>query len=295
MRAILVPLVCLSAVACTRVVVHKDPGEHDKGIRYYRPKPYLFIVPDGGGGGGKAAFTVTQGAPLKIQQETTASAAAGDAAVRQAAYQAGHPQQPAAPQATPTPAGPSLAPSLPVRPQASGGGQEPTKISISMMYMPDFAEEYSIQLRPGLGIGELNVKLDNGWNLTSVGIKTDQQTDEIIKSTADLIGSLGKLKPQGFREGQPEDTGVRVLATNVPFGFYEAVIAHAPNGKKQLYGWRYIGFMPFQACPVEPAGGAAVCCGDPNAVYGLVMDKDGILRFEPIGAIPILPTAVRGQ
>jgi hypothetical protein len=84
-----------------------------------------------------------------------------------------------------------------------------------------------------------------------------------------------------------------VLATNIPFGFYEAVIARDPHGRKQLYGWRYIGFMPFQACPVHPSGATPVCCDDPSAVYGLVMDQHGTLRFEKIAEIPHLKVAER--
>lgn len=276
-RIIVMIVSCLCLCACTRVVVHKDPGVHDKGIRYYRPKPYLFIVPGEGGGGGKEpAFTVSQGAPIEIKS-VQADPSVG--AIKQAAGQT-DPQ-------------PKLQGLPEKRDKNQPTAPTPTKISISMAYMPDFAEEYSIQLRPGLGIGELNVTLENGWNLTSVGIKTDQQTDEILKSTADLVSSVGGLlKPLGFKEGDPEPPG-RILATNIPFGFYEAVIARDPKGKKQLYGWRYVGFMPFQGCPVEAGGSSPVCCGDPSAIYGLVMDKDGIMRLEQIATIPTLPPAVK--
>ena len=49
------------------------------------------------------------------------------------------------------------------------------------------------------------------------------------------------------REERRREPQGRILATNIPFGFYEAVIARDPKGKKQLYGWRYVGFMPFPA------------------------------------------------
>ena len=163
-----------------------------------------------------------------------------------------------------------------------------TKVSIQLTYLPDFGEEYAIQLKPWLGIGELNIKLDNGWNLTSVGIKTDQQTDEFIKSTADLISSVGdaagNISSLGKERGKPS---LSILATNIPFGFYEAVIATDPYGKKQLYGWRYIGFMPFQACPVSTGGIEHACCYD-NAIYGLVFGADGVMQFRQLGLIPEL-------
>ena len=44
-------LFALATTGCTRVEVHKNPCEHDLGIRYYRPKPYLLITPGDSGGG----------------------------------------------------------------------------------------------------------------------------------------------------------------------------------------------------------------------------------------------------
>lgn len=275
-RAAFTVVVAVSSTACTRMVVHKNPTEHDKGIRYYRPKPYLFITPDSGGGGGgaKPAFSVTQPAPLQVEvQQKTAAVTEETGLVRQASYQP--PQQPI--------------PTTPPKAPAANSSSPAAKISMQLMYLPDFAEEYAIQLRPGLGIGELNIKLENGWNLTSVGVKTDQQTDEIIKSTADLVSSVGGLAGGGKQKSDgtgPEKNEIKALATNIPFGFYEAVIATDPCGRKQLYGWRYIGFMPFQACPTTASGQQSVCCDDPNAIYGMVMDSEGVLVFKKIAEIP---------
>ncbi|WP_156514870.1 hypothetical protein [Planctomyces sp. SH-PL14] len=256
-------------------MVHKNPTAKDKGVRYYRPKPYLFVSLDSAPDAGKPAITATttikQAAPLQFQQMTADVGGAGR-------IQLASGNEPPAPR-------PGQAPETVEHPPARPGGAvldgTKPKISIQMMYMPDFAEEYSIQLQPGLGIGELNIKLDNGWNLTSVGIKTDQQTDEIIKSTADLVSSLGST----FGEGGGSSK-MSVLATNVPLGFYEAVIATDPCGRKQLYGWRYIGFMPFQTCPTDACGMQAVSCNDPCAIYGLVVDSTGVMRFERLADIP---------
>lgn len=279
-RILFACLLCAVSFSCTRVVVQKNPTALDRGIRYYRPKPYLFVSLDSAPDAGKPAITATttikQAAPLQFQQ-MTAGVGSSDGIRLASADESpaprpgessgsggGNGEQPA-----PRPGG-----------AVSEGGTKP-KISIQMMYMPDFAEEYSIRLAPGLGIGELNIKLDNGWNLTSVGIKTDQQTDEIIKSTADLVSSLGS----SFGESGKNPT-MSVLATNVPLGFYEAVIATDPCGRKQLYGWRYIGFMPFQTCPTEACGMQAVACNDPCAIFGLVVDSTGVMRFEKLADIP---------
>jgi len=310
---------CIAVVflaGCTSVKVTKDPKPHDKGFRYYRPKPYLMITP----GVVEApapdpAFTsttvTTQDSPVKVATPATPKGAAvvGDPNVRLAQYESDRPEVLAfGPTPTPTATIPPVPavnagvlntggsssgapPSAPGanQPAAAAPAADKIKATISLMYMPDFAEEYSVRLCPGLGIGELSIELENGWNLTSVGMKTDQQTAEIITSAANLIGSVGKAAGIGGTDATPI---ANVLATNIPFGMYEAVIAQDPSGRKQLYGWRYVGFMPFQSCPVTACGMQSVSCHDPNAIYGLVMDNTGTMRFERIGEIPFMKQKV---
>ncbi len=268
----------LMFVGCTRVVVKKDPGYDDKGFRYYRPKPYLFITPgtSGGGGGGASTFSIQQGKPLEIKTGQTGNA--------EGIAQAGYQLTDTDPDVTDANTFQKLS--------APGAPQAPSKISIDLVYMPDFAEEYSVELKPGLGVGELSMELEDGWKLTSVGIKTDQQVDEIISSVAEVVEAGGGLIPKGTEEtyapeGQVGPHGI--YATNVPFGFYEAVIACDPCGRKQLYGWRYVGFMPFQSCPTQPCGMQTVGCEtDVGTIFGLVW-VNGILQFAEIGEIPRQP------
>ena len=273
--------VCLVA-GCTRVVVHKDPDDCNKGIRYYRPKPYLFITPSGGGGDAKKpALSVIQNEALKIK--TTSENSARTPAVTPAAYQV-PPSFEELSAGTVDSTGQPSKECVPL-PSIDPTGQGLKGVSIKMVYMPDFSEEYAIQLKPGLGIGELNIKLEEGWKLTSVGMKTDQQTDEIIGSVADLVGSLGSALGGAPTKDEERTIAKDIYATNVPFGFYEAVIATDPCGRKQLYGWRYVGFMPFQSCPVQAGGMQQVCCNfDGNKIYGLVWIK-GVLQFRHIGSV----------
>lgn len=285
MRSIIIGLLLIvTAGGCTRVVVHKNPKPRDVGIRYYRPKPYLFISP---GAPRTAASTQSISLPkpieLKMAMELDSS---GTDLVRHCNFQPGD---------TGAITGRNGAPKAPDG--AAGTDKEgvkektdnrPGAISIELVWLPDFAEEYSIQLKPGMGVGELNVQLQNGWNLTSVGIKTDQQTDEIINSVANLVDKAGSFGDVPQRAGQPI---AAVYATNVPFGFYEAVIAEDPCGRKQLYGWRYIGFMPFQTCPTTACGLQGVDCNNSfDAIYGLVW-IDGILQFAHLTDIPHDPIA----
>jgi hypothetical protein len=168
------------------------------------------------------------------------------------------------------------------------------KISMKLEYLPDFSEEYAINLKPGLGTGNFEFELENGWNLTSLNAETDQQTAEIIGSIGSLVGSAlplfgNKATNEGTDKQVQNTSGCppTIYGSNVPFGFYEAVIACDPHGRKQLYGWRYVGFMPFQACPVEPRGAQQVCC-DTQDIYGMVF-VNGVLQFQKIHAIPTVP------
>lgn len=207
---------CLLAMAlvftgCARMVVRKHPGPKDTGIRFYRPKPYLFIGPAG---------AAKEGAEPVGEQLTM----------------------------------------LPV--------------VMRVEYLPDYSEEYSIKMRPGLGTTKLTVALQDGWNLTSVNAETDQQYDEILKSVADIIGSVG-----GLVGGRSKATYAGKATSDVPLGYYEAVLACNECGTKEMIGWRYVGFMMGVACPVK----ATVMrdgyeCGQ-EPLYKLVF-KDKTLMME---------------
>lgn len=188
-RGLLLLLAVLATTGCARMVVKKDPGPHDKGIRYYRPKPYLFIGP---------------GAPLDAPKEEKS-------VTKPASFQE--------------------------------EGDQPKVVPVVMRieYLPDYKEEYSIRVTPGFGQAKLNVSLQNGWNLSSVGIETDQKYAEIIGSIAQLASAVGSTLRDGSA-GSAE--------SNVPLGYYESVIACNERGQKEMLGWRYVGFFPCNAAPV---------------------------------------------
>ncbi len=157
-------------------------------------------------------------------------------------------------------------------------------VSIKLEYLPDFTEEYSIDVRPGLGVADVSVELKDGWNLVSINQKLDSQTDENIKAAADLLKSAASLPASGAAKQTMHE--VRVPASNVPLGYYEAVIGRNRQGKKQLFGFRYVGFMPFQSCPTELCGSSKACCDD-GMLYGLVFDS-GVMKFKVLGEIASL-------
>jgi len=271
---------------CTRVEVKKVRGDHTKGVRYYRPKPYLFITGDIASAGAEKepVMRVFQDSPIEVKVAENAKNAS-----KVALASAKQPRD--------------ITDDNQRTDRAGGDKRQDNKIacdppilqkiSMKLEYLPDFSEEYAINLKPGLGSGKFDFKLENGWNLTSLNAETDQQTAEIIGSIGSLVGAALPLSGNALAENAgkevPNTTKCppTIYGSNVPFGFYEAVIACDPHGRKQLYGWRYVGFMPFQACPVEPRGAQQVCC-DTQDIYGMVF-VNGVLQFQKIHEIPTMP------
>lgn len=210
---LIVVLVLLTTAGCIpRTFVRKNPAPNDKGIRYYRPKPYLKIAP-------------------------FVNAVTGEASTSQ--------------------------------------------VAIDLVYMPDFAEEYAIHVRSGFGVNNTSITLDQGWNLTALNVELDSQTDENLTALGSLVGSLPGA---ALSKGAGSADSMVVTATNVPLGFYEAVLGQGPCGK-QLYGFRYVGFMPFATCPTTGCGNAGFDCqAGEHELYGLVFEN-GTMTFKTIGAI----------
>lgn len=195
-----------------RTSVLKNPGPHDDGVRYYRPKPYLFVA--------------------------------------QAVDRAGE--------------------------ERIGFVTLDTKI------LPDFAEEYSIHVSPGLGTNRTSIELTDGWNLTGLNIDADSQVDENVRAVSDLVSSAANAA-KASASGSTSDS-VTVQASNVPLGYYESVVSSGPDGRKRLYGFRYVGFFPYAACPMESCGLSCGGCLE-SEIYGLVFE-DGCMAFRPLGTLP---------
>jgi hypothetical protein len=115
------------------------------------------------------------------------------------------------------------------------------KLTMQLQYLPDFSEEYSINFRPGLmGTAEVSVSLDDGWNLKAINQKSDNKVPE-------TISALGSLAQSVVHTSQAAISPCPATASvDIPLGYYESVISRGPDGRKRLYGWRYVGFMPFR-------------------------------------------------
>jgi hypothetical protein len=275
---------------CTRVEVKKVRGDHTKGVRYYRPKPYLFITGDIASAGAEKepVMRVFQDSPIEVKVAENAKNASNVTLAS-----AKQPPDLADDDSRLPQGGDAGLETKPVKELAAKEHVTLQKISMKLEYLPDFSEEYAINLKPGLGSGKFDFKLENGWNLTSLNAETDQQTDEIIGSIGSLVGAALPLFGKAANESADKrvqntsECPPTIYGSNVPFGFYEAVIACDPHGRKQLYGWRYVGFMPFQSCPVEPRGAQQVCC-DTQDIYGMVF-VNNVLQFQKIHEIPTMP------
>ncbi len=219
LRLVLPLLFLLLAPGCLlpRTLVVKDPGPQDRGVRYYRPKPYLLVKP---------LVNAKSGEPV------------------------------------------------------------PGFVTLETTMLPDFSEEYSIHVRAGLGVNETQIKLDNGWNLTSLNVNVDSQFDNNLSAMADILGAIPTPT-----SGSQATGSMAVPATNVPLGLYESVVSCGPDGRKRLYGFHYVGFMPYAAGPLE-AGGLAPPPGHAEPVYGLVLDEfSKAMVFRPLHEVACIAPA----
>lgn len=153
--------------------------------------------------------------------------------------------------------------------------------------MPDFSEEYSIHVRSGWGTNDTEITLTDGWNLTSLNVDVDSQFNENVAAITEGIAKAVKTGGGGeaFAPGYDRQT---VRAHNVPMGFYEAEISRDSCGVKRMYGWRYIGFSPYESCPTDVTGVQCVPCNQ-RELYGLVYEG-GAMVFKPLHSLPHVDT-----
>jgi hypothetical protein len=154
--------------------------------------------------------------------------------------------------------------------------------------LPDFAEEYSIHVRSGVGAADVDFTLEDGWNLTAFNQKLDSQTDENVEAVASLVKSIGGAVAKAADATDPDQTVSPaeyqwyVQASNVPLGYYEAIVGKNDNCQKQLMGWRYVGFAPFNSCPTKMCGQtSAHCSSGEGPIYGLVFER-GVMTFRSL-------------
>jgi hypothetical protein len=175
-------------------------------------------------------------------------------------------------------------------------GDTADTVKLSVDYLPDWNEEYSIHIRAGIGTNATKVTLEHGWNLTAIDVDVDSKVPEFLNSLANLIPAVGKTFGDQKGGGGPGVTPPKEFvlpAHNVPLGYYEAVVLCGPDGTKRLCGWRYVGFAPFGGCQTDLSCQAL---GGTSDLYGLVLLNGTycFARLPDIATYPAVPSAGKG-
>jgi hypothetical protein len=74
-------------------------------------------------------------------------------------------------------------------------------LTSSIIYLPDYEKGYVIRPKAGIGKVDLNLKLDQGWNLVEYGNTADSRLPETVAS---LAGAIPGISPA---EDQPSERG----------------------------------------------------------------------------------------
>ena len=148
--------------------------------------------------------------------------------------------------------------------------------TLSITNLPDFTEEYSVHVNPGIGINNTELKFNDAGVLTGAITNIDSGVTPFIQAVTGLAGTVGGLAEKRNDADKANLPKFEVKAFNVPIGLYEAVLGRGPDGTKRLYGWRYVGFTPFAPCPLESSGAACTTCTEMD-LYGLVWMGDAMV------------------
>ena len=138
-------------------------------------------------------------------------------------------------------------PYLVVKPSVSNSKM----VEIGIDYLPDYNEEYSIHMKTGLGQNNTQLTLDHGWNLTGINVNVDTKATELLNSASGLVKSAMTARASEESHAPTWAVGAR----GVPLGYYEATTGYDPTCGKQIHGWKYVGFMPFQGSQIGAGSG----------------------------------------
>ena len=92
------------------------------------------------------------------------------------------------------------------------------ELKSEILWLPDYSQEFTINLVPGLGRSNLNLKLKDGWMLAELGGETDSRLVE----TASAFGNVLEAAK---------------TASSDPVGLYRIDIDPAGNVKLKKQDW----------------------------------------------------------
>jgi hypothetical protein len=73
---------------------------------------------------------------------------------------------------------------------------EAQQLSVQIVWLPDYSQEFEIRAHPGLGSVTMNPTLKDGWNLAGLSATMDSKTAELITAATGLAKAfpMGPLK-----------------------------------------------------------------------------------------------------
>jgi hypothetical protein len=78
-------------------------------------------------------------------------------------------------------------------PPGAGTADKPAlggALNVEIIWLPDYSQEYEIQVHPGLGSVTMNPTLKDGWNLTGLSATADSKTAELITAATGLAKAI---------------------------------------------------------------------------------------------------------
>lgn len=87
-----------------------------------------------------------------------------------------------------------------------------------ILWLPDYSQEYTVNLRPGIGRSNLDLKLKDGWMLTEMGAETDSRFSEALSAFGNVLEAAR-------------------TASSDPVGLYRLDIDPAGNVKLKKQDW----------------------------------------------------------
>ena len=100
----------------------------------------------------------------------------------------------------------------------------PDHYTSQIIWLPDPSRRFNVEVKPGLGTVDGNMKLSNGWMLSEFGAKSDSKIPETVTSVSGLV---------------KEAAGFAAAEVTSEVGLYRIDIA--PDGSVKLvkqHGWR---------------------------------------------------------
>ena len=70
-------------------------------------------------------------------------------------------------------------------------GKDTLKLNHQIVWLPDYSSGYAIRPSGWLGSASVKATLENGWQLTELGVERDVQVAETLAQVPGLITSLG--------------------------------------------------------------------------------------------------------